>query len=389
MSETTRSKAESSHGLVTEVAALELPEPSPPETSVTLDEVSDDDAARILARMAELDPDDPTTIAGFGAGACDRLREVSATLLAALRRHDLSPAGDCLREMAQAVAAFPPGNHALRRDPTLWERLTGRPAPLARLAAHGAGLRQRIDRIAEELLLREHRLLAEIRALDLLYERVLDHYDELALYIAAGRERLNLLPAEDQPAPDRLRNATQPLRTPQDPAAARAMLARRLQDLTLTRQAVMQALPPIRMVQENAKALVSRISATLVTEVPQWETGMSRILHAAADAPHRNSAPCPGGSGDPRGPDALRAAGATLRATLGETLALARAAEDRRARAEEELARMAATLDDRHTPALVATPVAAHVPSLDTALPGEAPLAPRPGRKGTGETPRS
>ena len=48
-----------------------------------------------------------------------------------------------------------------------------------------------IDKITGELLTHEHTLLKDVKSLDKLYEKTLDFYDELALYIAAGEAKLD------------------------------------------------------------------------------------------------------------------------------------------------------------------------------------------------------
>jgi uncharacterized protein YaaN involved in tellurite resistance len=127
-------------------------------------------------------------------------------------------------------------------------------------------------------------LLKDIRALDLLYEKTLGFYEELALYIAAGDAKLGELDDMSIPtkeaevaaakADDQVMKA-QELR---DLRAARDDLERRVHDLRLTRQVTMQSLPSIRLVQENDKSLVSKINSTLVNTVPLWETQLAQAV---------------------------------------------------------------------------------------------------------------
>ena len=56
-----------------------------------------------------------------------------------------------------------------------------------------------IDKITGELLVHEHTLLKDVKSLDKLYEKTLDFYDELALYIAAGEAKLAELDDDDDP----------------------------------------------------------------------------------------------------------------------------------------------------------------------------------------------
>ncbi len=141
-----------------------------------------------------------------------------------------------------------------------------------------------IDKITDDLLHHEHKLLKDIKSLDQLYDKTLAFYDELALYIAAGEEKLKRLDEVEIPAKDAEVQAApeeqgvmkaQELR---DMRAARDDLERRVHDLKLTRQVTMQSLPSIRLVQENDKSLVTKINSTLVNTVPLWETQLAQAV---------------------------------------------------------------------------------------------------------------
>ena len=46
----------------------------------------------------------------------------------------------------------------------------------------------------------------------------------------------------------------------------------------LTRQVAMQALPSIRLVQENDKGLINKINSTLVNTVPLWRQQLAQAV---------------------------------------------------------------------------------------------------------------
>ena len=75
-----------------------------------------------------------------------------------------------------------------------------------------------------------------------------------------------------------------------DLRAARDDLERRVHDLKLTRQVTMQSLPSIRLVQENDKALVTKINSTLVNTVPLWETQLAQARDHPPSAARRRPA---------------------------------------------------------------------------------------------------
>ena len=170
------------------------------------------------------------------------------------------------------------------RKRSWWERLIGGAAPMAEFMARFETVQGQIDKITGELLVHEHTLLKDVKSLDKLYEKTLDFYDELALYIAAGEAKLAELDATTIPAKEAEVKAApeeqgvmkaQELR---DIRAARDDLERRVHDLKLTRQVTMQSLPSIRLVQENDKSLITKINSTLVNTVPLWETQLAQAV---------------------------------------------------------------------------------------------------------------
>lgn len=222
----------------------------------------------------------------------------------------------------------------------------------------------------------EHVLLKDIKSLDLLYEKTLQFYDELALYIAAGEEKLKELDENDIPAKEAEVNAApeddqvmkaQELR---DLRAARDDLERRVHDLKLTRQVTMQSLPSIRLVQENDKSLVTKINSTLVNTVPLWETQLAQAVtiqrsaeaaaavHEAndltnelltANAKNLRDANKTIRQEMERGVfdiEAVKQANADLIGTIEESLQIADEGKARRAKAEQDLQSMEKELRD-------------------------------------------
>ena len=172
----------------------------------------------------------------------------------------------------------------MRRERSFWEKLLGRAAPFAKFTARYEEVQDQIDKITDNLLKHEHTLLKDIKSLDMLYDKTLGFYDELALYIAAGEAKIAEMDANDIPAKEAEVQAAeekdQVMRAQElrDLRAARDDLERRVHDLKLTRQVTMQSLPSIRLVQENDKSLVTKINSTLVNTVPLWETQLAQAV---------------------------------------------------------------------------------------------------------------
>ena len=282
MAEDVRKQAAAQAAEIEAVAAIALP--APEAEVVPLEAAPSRTAEAIRRRMAEIDMTDSASIIGFGSRAQTDLQQISQAMLSDVKAKDVGPAGTALTQIVSTIRGFSITELDGRRERSWWEKLTGKAAPFAQFMARYENVQDQIDKITGNLLGHEHQLLKDVKALDKLYEKTLEFYDELALYIAAGVEKLNdldeeLIPereaAVEAAAEDDKVMRAQELR---DLRAARDDLERRIHDLRLTRQVTMQALPSIRLVQENDKSLVSKINSTLVNTVPLWETQLAQAL---------------------------------------------------------------------------------------------------------------
>jgi uncharacterized protein YaaN involved in tellurite resistance len=282
MTQSIQSAAAATLAEVEKVTAVILPEPG--TAIVALTEAAPDQAVAIRTRMAELDLTNTQSIIGFGSGAQAELQVISQEMLSGVKNKDVGPAGDSLRDIVTTLRGFSVSELDVRRETKWWERLMGRAAPFAKFMARFEEVQGQIDKITDSLLTHEHTLLKDVKSLDILYEKTLTFYDELALYIAAGEAKLAEVDAKDIPAKEAAVAAApeadqvklaQELR---DLRAARDDLDRRVHDLRLTRQVTMQSLPSIRLVQENDKSLITKINSTLVNTVPLWETQLAQAV---------------------------------------------------------------------------------------------------------------
>ncbi|MGR3197595.1 MAG: toxic anion resistance protein [Paracoccus sp. (in: a-proteobacteria)] len=371
MTDDTRRRAEAAKADIDAIARAPLAEPATDTPEQAPDPAA---SAEIRRRMAEIDLRDSNSVLRFGTRAQADLQQISQQMLADVKAKEVGPAGDSLREVVTTIRGFSTSELDMRRSRSWWERLLGRSAPFAKFVANYEQVQTQIDRITADLEAHEQKLLKDIKSLDVLYDRTLAFYDELALYIAAGTEKLreldrDTIPAKEaeiaaRPEPDRVMQA-QELR---DLRSLRDDLERRVHDLKLTRQVTMQSLPSIRLVQENDKSLVTKINSTLVNTVPLWETQLAqavtiqrgaeaaRAVREASDltnelltrnADNLRQANTAIRTETERGVfdiEAVKTANAQLIATIEDSLRIADEGRTRRAAAEGELARMEAEL---------------------------------------------
>lgn len=334
------------------------------------DKLTPQEATQVTGLLADLDMSDSQSIIKFGSAAQTELQAISSQMLDGVRNKDVGPAGASLREMVTNIRGFDAEELDPNRKQSWWERLFGKARPVAEFIAKYETVRGQIDRVSDELLEHESILLKDIKSLDKLYESSLDFYNDLALFIAAGEEKLRLLDEEEIPAMAKVvENAPEEegvLRAQElrDLRAARDDLERRVHDLKLTRQVTMQSLPSIRLVQENDKSLVNKINSTLVNTVPLWETQLAqavtifrsreaaKTVKEANDLTNellkKNAENLQSANREVREQmergvfdiEAVKAANRTLIDTIEESLAIADEGKARRAAAETELQAM-------------------------------------------------
>ncbi len=374
MSEAVRKEAAAALAEVEQLNAVILPPPASEVVPLAAAPAPEADAIR--KRMAEIDMGNTQSIISFGSSAQAELQVISQQMLADVKNKDVGPAGDALRGIVSTLRGFTVSELDVRRERSWWERLLGRAAPFASFVAKYEEVQGQIDRVTADLDKHQHKLLIDIKALDQLYLKTLDFYNELAVYIAAGEAKLAELDAKDIPALEAevaaAPEADQVLRAQalRDLRSARDDLERRVHDLRLTRQVTMQSLPSIRLVQENDKSLVTKINSTLVNTVPLWETQLAQAVtiqrsrEAATSIKEANDLTNELLTANAKNLqetnrvirtemergvfdiEAVKQANATLIATINESLAIADEGKAKRAAAEADLEKMEHELRD-------------------------------------------
>jgi len=161
-----------------------------------------------------------------------------------------------------------------------YAKLFGGTKPLVKFMQGYEEVRDQIDEIANNLEVHKSTLMKDVVSLDKLYEANLEYFRTLELYIEAGEIKKReleetLLPTYEEKAKTDDMLAIQELK---EVRAFRDDLERRIHDLRLSRQVTMQSLPSIRLIQDNDKSLINKISSTLVNTVPLWRNQLAQTV---------------------------------------------------------------------------------------------------------------
>ena len=180
----------------------QLPDNQPLAIIETAEDATSEDAIdpeRLADLQQQIDLTDTVSIMHFGSKAQTELTVISQEMLSGVKSKDAGPAGDSLRDMVTAIRGFSAEQGDMRAKASWWERLLGRAAPFANFVSRYETVQNQIDTITDNLLQHEHTLMKDVHFLDRLYEKTLEFYRELGLYIVAGEALIDRMDALDIP----------------------------------------------------------------------------------------------------------------------------------------------------------------------------------------------
>jgi len=256
-------------------------------------EVMEEEVTALQDALNELDVNDRKSIIYFGSSAQEKLDDISNRMIEGVQNKDVGAAGAALNEMVASIRGFDMDEFNPNKKLAWWQSLLGMSKPLVKFIQEYETVRDQIDKISNSLEKHKSQLMTDIVSLDKLYDANLEYFRNLELYIKAGETKLEEL--EEQIIPEyeaKVRDSNDDMLAIQEMKEIRGFrdeLERRVHDLRLSRQVTMQSLPSIRLIQENDKSLISKITSTLVNTVPLWRNQLAQTVtifrsHATAGA---------------------------------------------------------------------------------------------------------
>ena len=337
------------------------------------DEASIKEQTKIELLAKEIKIQDSHSVIFFGAKAQEHINSISDSMLEGVKNKDLGSSGDGLNALVTAIKGFDVDALNPNVQQGFFSKLFGLASPAVKFLGRYEDVRAQVDKITDDLEQHKTQLLTDITTLDRLYDVNFDYFNDLELYIAAGVYKIKELDTNVIPKLQEEAGSSKKLAKTlglNNIISTRNDLERRLHDLRLTRQVAMQALPSIKMVQENDKNLISKINSTLVNTIPLWKNQLAQTITIyrsaeaaksvknAADltndlleenAKNLKEANAAVRTEVERGVydiESIKMANQTLIDTLAESLEIAQKGKETRAAAESELLEIEAQLQD-------------------------------------------
>ena len=219
-------------------------------------------------------------IISFGAPAQTKISKFSDEVLNNVKTKKLGAVGDLLADLAGEIKSFD-GGVDINMKPSLFNSIKKQ---IKRLMARYSKVETNINKIERELEGHKVQMMKDIAIFDQMYEKNIEYFKELSLYIIAGNKKLEQLKNEVLPA---LHQKAEETGEQNDAQAYNDMInivnrfEKKLYDLKTTRIISIQMAPQIRLIQNNDTELVDKIQSSLINTIPLWKNQMIIALGLA------------------------------------------------------------------------------------------------------------
>jgi uncharacterized protein YaaN involved in tellurite resistance len=240
----------------------------------------DPEARQIVEKLKrELNPEDSTSVLHFGEKAQAKLNQISSKLLEGVKNKELGEAGETINRLISTLKGFKV--EELASETPWWKKLLGFKNSIDSIFERFKEVKEQVDFIANHLEEHRYKLKRDLIALENLYKANLDYLRELELYIKALEERLKELEERELPELEKRAKESGDLvlsQKFQSLLSFKTDLERRLHDLLLTRQVTIQNLTRIKIIQENDKTLIDKITSLLLNTLPLWKNQLVQLV---------------------------------------------------------------------------------------------------------------
>ncbi len=253
-----------------ETAGEETPEAAKPR------QLTEEERKKVDSIKNSLNVMDSQACIQFGTSAQRNISDFADSILNTVRSKDSGYVGELLQSLVSDIrdADFSAGGD----DEGILDKIplfSSAKKKLEKMMMRYEKLEVQIDQIEGKLDQAKMEMLKDIGMFDMMYEKNLEYFQELNLYITAGEERIRELREQDIPGL-KAQAAASP-----DPMAAQLVhdfeenvnrFEKKVHDLKLSRTIAIQTAPQIRLIQNNDKLLVDKIQTAVLNTIPIWKS---------------------------------------------------------------------------------------------------------------------
>lgn len=243
------------------------------EESLNYDLLSPEEKAAIDEFNQKLDIEDSAEVLQYGAKAQAKISEFSDSVLAGVKTKDTGAVGDLLSNLVVEIKSFD-SEIADGNKKGIAKLFNNAKKQVEKIIAKYRKIEGNIESIEKELDKHKLQLLKDITILDTMYDKNLEYFKEISLYIIAGEKKLEELRNVTLPELKKKAEETQEqidVQKVNDMQNTINRFEKKIYDLKTTRIISIQMAPQIRLLQNNDAELVDKIQSSLINTIPLWK----------------------------------------------------------------------------------------------------------------------
>lgn len=248
------------------------------EKSLNYDELTDEEKKAVDDFNKQIDVFDSTQILQYGAAAQNKISSFSDSVLEDVKTKSTGEVGDLLADLVSEIKGF---DGSIAEPKGLAKIFSNAKKQLNKIVAKYSKIESNIDGIEKGLDKSKIKLLKDVSMFDEMYQKNLEYFKEISLYIIAGERKLDELKNVVLPELKKKAEETQEqmdIQKVQDMEAQINRFEKKLHDLKTTRIISIQMAPQIRLIQNNDAELVEKIQSSLTNTIPLWKNQMVLAL---------------------------------------------------------------------------------------------------------------
>lgn len=248
------------------------------EKSLNYDELTPEEKQAVDEFNEKIDVFDQTQVLQYGAAAQKKISQFSDSVLEDVKTKDIGETGKLLAELVAEIKSF---DGSIVEKKGLGKLFSSVKKQVNTIVAKYNKIEKNVDTIEGGLEKNKVQLLKDIEVLENLYNKNLDYFKEVSLYIIAGERKI-----------EELKNKTLPELKEKAAASGEQLdiqkvndlenvinrFEKKIYDLKTTRIISIQMAPQIRMLQNNDAALIEKIQGSITNTIPLWKNQMVLAL---------------------------------------------------------------------------------------------------------------
>ena len=244
------------------------------EKTLNYDTLTKEEKEAIDKFNSEIDVFDGTQILQFGAPAQEKISKFSDSVLENVRTKDTGEVGDLLASLVAEIKSFDSAINDNAKTNILEKLFSSAKKEFDKLVAKYNKIEGNISTIEKGLEKDKLQMLKDINLYDGMYDKNLEYFKEISLYIIAGERKIEELKNKELPKLQKIAEKSREqldIQKVQDMEAIIDRLEKKIYDLKTTRMISIQMAPQIRLLQNNDAELVEKIQSSITNTIPLWK----------------------------------------------------------------------------------------------------------------------